>query len=396
MRYAEASDLVRQGVLSRIDMDRNISDEELCQLIRAELKSRTAEKLSVSDRLALEHDVFNSLRKLDILQDLIEDDSITEIMINGAKDIFIEREGRLEKLDRQFSSEAKLNDIIQFIVASNNQMVNESSPIADTRLPDGSRVSIVLPPVSVDRPTVTIRRFPKEPWTMERLVKNNSLSEEAAEFLERMVRSKCNIFISGGTGSGKTTMLNALTDFIPRDERVITIEDSAELRVMGIENLVTLEARAATLEGKLQVSIRDLVKASLRMRPDRIIVGECRGGEALEVLQAMNTGHDGSLSTGHANSARDMIARLETMVLMGMDLPVDAIRRQIAGGVDFFVHVGRRRDKSRKLLEIDEVCGMENGEVALSTVLSLSEEKGGVVWKKKNPVRYTEKFLSYS
>ena len=396
MRYAEASDLVRQGVLSRIDMDRNISDEELCQLIRAELKSRTAEKLSVSDRLALEHDVFNSLRKLDILQDLIEDDSITEIMINGAKDIFIEREGRLEKLDRQFSSEAKLNDIIQFIVASNNQMVNESSPIVDTRLPDGSRVSIVLPPVSVDRPTVTIRRFPKEPWTMERLVKNNSLSEEAAEFLERMVRSKCNIFISGGTGSGKTTMLNALTDFIPRDERVITIEDSAELRVMGIENLVTLEARAATLEGKLQVSIRDLVKASLRMRPDRIIVGECRGGEALEVLQAMNTGHDGSLSTGHANSARDMIARLETMVLMGMDLPVDAIRRQIAGGVDFFVHVGRRRDKSRKLLEIDEVCGMENGEVALSTVLSLSEEKGGVVWTKKNPVRYTEKFLSYS
>ena len=396
MKYAEASDLVRQGVLSRIDMERNISDEELYDVIRTELKSGTAEKLSVSDRLSLEHDVFNSLRKLDILQDLIEDDSITEIMINGAKDIFIERSGRLERLDRQFSSESKLNDIIQFIVASNNQMVNESSPIVDTRLPDGSRVSIVLPPVSVDRPTVTIRRFPKDPWTMERLVGNNSLSEEAAGFLERMVRSKCNIFISGGTGSGKTTMLNALTDFIPRDERVITIEDSAELRVMGIENLVTLEARAATLEGKLQVSIRDLVKASLRMRPDRIIVGECRGGEALEVLQAMNTGHDGSLSTGHANSARDMIARLETMVLMGMDLPVEAIRRQIAGGVDFFVHVGRRRDRSRKLLSIDEVCGIENGEVVLSTVLSLSEEKGGVVWKKKNPVSCTEKFLSYS
>ena len=372
MSYAEISDLVRQGVLSRIDMDRNISDEELYEVIRAELKSSTAEKLSVSDRLSLEHDVFNSLRKLDILQDLIEDDSITEIMINGAKDIFIERSGRLVRLDRQFSSESKLNDIIQFIVASNNQMVNESSPIVDTRLPDGSRVSIVLPPVSVDRPTVTIRRFPKEPWTMERLVKNNSLSEEAAGFLERMVRSKCNIFISGGTGSGKTTMLNALTDFIPRDERVITIEDSAELRVMGIENLVTLEARAATLEGKLAVSIRDLVKASLRMRPDRILVGECRGGEALEVLQAMNTGHDGSLSTGHANSARDMIARLETMVLMGMDLPVEAIRRQIAGGVDFFVHVGRRRDRSRKLLSIDEVCGIEKGEVVLSTVLSLS------------------------
>ena len=396
MKYSEASDLVRQGVLSRIDMERNISDEELYDVIRTELKSGTAEKLSVSDRLSLEHDVFNSLRKLDILQDLIEDDSITEIMINGAKDIFIERSGRLVRLDRQFSSESKLNDIIQFIVASNNQMVNESSPIVDTRLPDGSRVSIVLPPVSVDRPTVTIRRFPKDPWTMERLVGNNSLSEEAAGFLERMVRSKCNIFISGGTGSGKTTMLNALTDFIPRDERVITIEDSAELRVMGIENLVTLEARAATLEGKLQVSIRDLVKASLRMRPDRIIVGECRGGEALEVLQAMNTGHDGSLSTGHANSARDMIARLETMVLMGMDLPVEAIRRQIAGGVDFFVHVGRRRDRSRKLLSIDEVCGIENGEVVLSTVLSLSEEKGGVVWKKKNPVSCTEKFLSYS
>ncbi len=225
MSYAEISDLVRQGVLSRIDMDRNISDEELYEVIRAELKSSTAEKLSVSDRLSLEHDVFNSLRKLDILQDLIEDDSITEIMINGAKDIFIERSGRLVRLDRQFSSESKLNDIIQFIVASNNQMVNESSPIVDTRLPDGSRVSIVLPPVSVDRPTVTIRRFPKEPWTMERLVKNNSLSEEAAGFLERMVRSKCNIFISGGTGSGKTTMLNALTDFIPRDERVITIEN---------------------------------------------------------------------------------------------------------------------------------------------------------------------------
>ena len=378
--------------MDRLDMDRAVSDEEIRAAIRGEIGTLSRkERLSVNDRLRLEHDVFNSLRRLDILSDLLEDDDVTEIMINGPSDIFIEKGGRLSRLDRKFSSADKLSDIIQTIVARNNQMVNESSPIVDTRLPDGSRVSIVLPPVSVDRPTVTIRRFPKDPYSMDRLVANGTMSPEVADFLKTLVVARYNIFISGGTGSGKTTLLNALTGYIPNDERVITIEDSAELKVIGIPNLVRLEARAATLEGKLAVTIRDLVRASLRMRPDRIIVGECRGGETLEMLQACDTGHDGSLSTGHANSTRDMLARLETMTLMGMDLPVSAIRRQIAGGIDFFVHVSRMRDRSRKLIAIDEVDGMKDGEVQLSPIYRYEVKGGSGAWVKKNPVKHTDK-----
>lgn len=383
---------IRATVLSRLDMSRDVPEEDIRREIRSEimLLSRSV-NLSVDERLQIERGVFNSLRKLDILQDLLDDDSVTEIMINGRNRIFIEKGGALRQIDKEFSSDEKLNDIIQQIVAMNNQMVNESSPIVDTRLPDGSRVNIVLPPVSVGSPTVTIRRFPKDPFTMEKLIKNNSMSTEVADFLKMLIRAKYNLFISGGTGSGKTTLLNALTEYIPKGERVITIEDSAELQIRGVENLVRLEARAATLEGKLEVTIRDLVKSSLRMRPDRIIIGECRSGEALEMLQACNTGHDGSLSTGHANSSLDMISRLETMVLMGMDLPLDAIRRQIASGIDFFVHISRMRDRSRKLVSIDEVDGIEDGLIKLRNIYSMEEKNGEIVWKKTNEILHREK-----
>lgn len=392
MEQQEIEDRIRRGVIENLNMDRSVTDEEITAEIRrrilAEGKNTT---LSVSERLELEHNVFNALRRLDLLSDLLADDEVTEIMINGPDNIFIEKAGKLMKLDRHFSSADKLSDIIQTIVAANNQMVNESSPIVDTRLADGSRVSIVLPPVSVDTATVTIRRFPKEPYSMDMLVKNNTMTQEIADFLRKLVVAKYTLLIGGGTGSGKTTLLNALTGFIPADERVITIEDSAELKVIGIENLVRLEARSATLEGKLAVTIRDLLKATLRMRPDRIIVGECRGEETLEMLQACNTGHDGSLTTAHANSPEDMLARLETMVLMGMDLPVDAIRRQIAGGIDFFVQVSRMRDRSRKLVAINEVVGMEDGHVKLSPVYKYELEGGRGTWKKVNEIRNTDK-----
>lgn len=392
MERQEIEDRVRRGVIENLSMDRSVTDEEITGEIRRRIftEARTS-PLSVSERLEIEHAVFNSLRRLDLLSDLLADDDVTEIMINGPDRIFIERAGKLQRLDRRFSSADKLSDIIQTIVAANNQMVNESSPIVDTRLADGSRVSIVLPPVSVDTATVTIRRFPKEPYTMDMLVKNGTMTQEIADFLKMLVVAKYTLLIGGGTGSGKTTLLNALTGFIPADERVITIEDSAELKVIGIPNLVRLEARAATLEGKLAVTIRDLLKATLRMRPDRIIVGECRGEETLEMLQACNTGHDGSLTTAHANSPEDMLARLETMVLMGMDLPVDAIRRQIAGGIDFFVQVSRMRDRSRKLVAINEVAGMEGGQVKLVPIYKYVLEGGQGTWKKVNEIRNTDK-----
>ena len=390
----QIEDAVRKGVIENLNMDRTVSDEDIREQIRKQIFVTARENpLSVNERLTLEHNVFNALRRLDVLSDLLADDEVTEIMINGPDNIFIEKAGKLMKLDRHFSSAEKLSDIIQTIVAANNQMVNESSPIVDTRLADGSRVSIVLPPVSVDRATVTIRRFPKEPYTMDMLVKNGTMTREIADFLKKLVVARYTILVGGGTGSGKTTLLNALPGFIPSDERVITIEDSAELKVMGIPNLVTLEARAATLEGKLAVTIRDLLKATLRMRPDRIIVGECRGEETLEMLQACNTGHDGSLTTAHANSPEDMLARLETMVLMGMDLPVDAIRRQIAGGIDFFVQVSRMRDRSRKLVAINEVDGMENGHVKLVPIYTYTLEGGKGTWKKVNEIIHTDKLV---
>ncbi|MGN0270125.1 MAG: CpaF family protein [Candidatus Weimeria sp.] len=381
-RQGQLAERIREEIIEAVDLTRDLSDEEIRSHIRERLLEEGHEyRLTLQDRLVMEERIFNSLRKLDILEELLADDEVTEIMVNGPDNIFIEKAGRLIKSDLKFSSAEKLSDVIQQIAAERNKIVNESSPIVDTRLSDGSRINIILPPISLNQGILTIRRFPKEKITMKRLMELGSISPEIVEFLRLLVISGYNCFVSGGTGSGKTTFLNALTEFIPSDERVITIEDSAELQVIGIDNLVRLEARDKNLEGNLEVTIRDLVKASLRMRPDRIIVGECRGAEALEVLQAFNTGHDGSLSTGHANSAKDMLSRLETMVLMGMDLPVSAIRAQIASGVDILVHLGRLSDRSRKLLEISEVTGIENGEVAISTIYKYSED-GNKKWER--------------
>lgn len=376
------SERIREEIIEEVDLTRDLTDEEIRSHIRERVLDEGHEhQIPLQERLMMEERIFNSLRKLDILEELLAQDDITEIMVNGPDNIFIEKGGKLFKSPLRFSSEEKLSDVIQQIAAERNKVINESSPIVDTRLPDGSRINIILPPISLNQGVLTIRRFPKEKITMRKLMEFGSISPEIVELLRLLIVSGYNIFISGGTGSGKTTFLNALTEFIPKDERVITIEDSAELQVIGIENLVRLEARDKNLEGNLEVTIRDLVKASLRMRPDRIIVGECRGAEALEVLQAFNTGHDGSLSTGHANSAKDMIARLETMVLMGMELPVSAIRSQIASGVDILVHLGRLSDRSRKLLEVSEVTGMANGEVEISPIFRYSED-GTKKWEK--------------
>ena len=308
-----------------------------------------------------------------MLQNIIDDDDVTEIMINGTDRIFIERNGRIFRYDEVFSSKERLDDLIQQMVSKVNRRVNEASPIADSRLSDGSRVNVVLEPVALDGPAVTIRKFPKETINMDKLIEFDSLTEEVAEFLSMLVVSGYNIFISGGTGSGKTTFLNALSGYIPKDERIITIEDSAELQIKGIGNLVRLEARQENSEGGNGVDIRQLIRAALRMRPDRIIVGEVRGGEALDMLQAMNTGHDGSLSTGHANSPRDMLIRLETMVLMGVDMPLPAIRGQISAGIDVIIHLGRLRDRSRRVLEIVEVLGIKNNEIETNTLYKFFE-----------------------
>ena len=369
-------DRIRERVLAELDLTENLSDVQILEEIRREIcleGKRCA--LSYDRRKELERHIFHSLRRLDILQDFLEDEDITEIMVNGPSCIFLERQGRIERSKRQFYSAEKLQDVIQQIASTQNQIISETNPILDTRIPQfGATVNIVMSPIAIGSPVLTIRKFPREPITMERLLEYGSLSVEMEEFLRDAVYAGYNIFISGETSSGKTTFLNALTEFIPSDARVITIEDSAELQVRGIENLVRMESRNKTMEGKLEVTIRDLVKSSLRMRPDRIIVGECRGGEALEMLSAMNTGHDGSLSTGHANSAKDMISRLETMCLMAMDLPIPAVRQQIASAIDLFVHLGRLRDRKRRVLEIAEVVGMENGEVKLH---SLYEYEGG-------------------
>ena len=384
------SEQIRQEILEEADLSRDLTDDDIREHIRERLLDEGHEyAIPLQERLRMERRIFNSLRRLDILEELLSQDDITEIMVNGPDDIFIEKGGKLLKSQLKFSSAEKLSDVIQQIAAERNKVINESTPIVDTRLPDGSRINIIMPPISLNQGVLTIRRFPKEKINMKKLLEFGSISPEIVEFLRLLVVAGYNIFISGGTGSGKTTFLNALTEFIPGDERVITIEDSAELQVMGIANLVRLEARDKNLEGNLEVTIRDLVKASLRMRPDRIIVGECRGSEALEVLQAFNTGHDGRLSTGHANSAKDMIARLETMVLMGMDLPVSAIRAQISSGVDILVHLGRLSDRSRKLLEVSEVMGCENGEVMIAPIYQFSEE--GHTWKKTGKLVHTRK-----
>ena len=332
--------------------------------------------LSLKEKLELRQELFCSVRKLDVLQELIDDESVTEIMVNGPDHIFVERGGKLTRWNKVFTSEEKLEDVIQQIVGRCNRVVNESMPIVDARLENGARVNAVVYPVALNGPILTIRRFPDDPITMEKLIAFGSITEECAQFLKKLVQARYSIVIGGGTGSGKTTFLGAVTEYIPKDERLITIEDNAELKIRGIDNLVCLEAKMANMAGAVSVTIRDLIRSALRMRPDRIIVGEVRGGEAVDMLQSLNTGHDGSLSTLHANSSQDMLSRIETMTLMGIDLPLEAIRRQIASGVDILVHLGRMRDKSRKLLEITEVCGFENGEIQTRPLYRWEEGKG--------------------
>lgn len=366
---------LRKIVLSKIDCFNDIEDEEVYKWIDEALmeKCRTV-YLSISDRKQLRLEIFNSLRKLDVLQEIVDCPDITEIMVNGTEHIFIEKAGQIYEWDRHFESREKLWDVILHIVSKTNRIVNESSPIVDTRLENGSRVNVVLPPIAINGPIVTIRRFPEEAITMEGLLKLNSIDEPTAYFLEKLVKAKYNIIISGGTGSGKTTFLNVLSEFIPKDERIITIEDAAELQIRGIANLVRLETRNANSEGKNEIGMRELIKSALRMRPDRIIIGETRGAECVELLQAMNTGHDGSISTGHANSASDMLARMEMMVLMGMDIPLVAVQRQIASAIDIIIHLGRMKDKSRKVLEVVEVEGYKNGEFMLNPLVKFVSE----------------------
>lgn len=367
---------LEQRLLDKMDYSRELQDDEVKEQIdNLFLQEEGLRLWTVQQRQLLKHEIFCSLRRLDILQSLLEDDSITEIMINGSRAVFIEREGQVQVLDRHFESDEKLLHVIQRMVAGCNRSVNEASPIVDARLPDGSRVNVVLNPIAINGPIVTIRRFPNTALTMDKLIKWGSISEEAAAELTDWVRAGFNIFISGGTGSGKTTFLNVLSGFIPSDERIITIEDSAELQIQGIPNLVRMETRNENVEGCNAIGIRDLIRTALRMRPDRIIVGEVRGGEALDMMTAFNTGHDGSMSTGHANSAADMISRLETMILMGMELPLSAVKQQIASGIDIIVHLGRLRDKSRRVLEIAELDGYAEGEIRLHTLYRF-EEKG--------------------
>lgn len=390
---------LRQKILTKLDLTRDTGDEELEELIYREVGSYSrSQGLSLRQREQFQREIYHSLRKLDALQELIDDPVVTEIMVNGPEAIFFEKAGRVHKWDRKFYSKEKLEDVIQQIVAAGNKIVNEANPIVDTRLQDGSRVNIVLSPVAIDGSAITIRKFPEHPMRMNQLVQLGAVSQEVVDFLKQLVQAGYNIFISGGTGAGKTTFLNALSEFIPEQERLITIEDSAELQIQTVENLIRLETRSANMEGVREISIRDLIRSSLRMRPDRIIVGECRGAETLDMLQAMNTGHDGSISTGHANSSLDMLKRLETMVLMGMDLPIQAIRGQIASGIQILIHLGRLRDCTRKVLNVDEIDGMKDGEIQTHSIYRFTEtrqeeEEGKVagIWEKTGVLQNTDK-----
>ena len=400
-RYEQCRQTVEEGLRQKIDLSREVSDEEVREMIdEMVIHCSRQYALSLKDRQQLGREIFDAIRRMDILQELVEEEEVTEIMINGTQGIFIERKGRLFQWDKNFASKEKLEDVIQQIVAKCNRAVNEASPIVDARLENGARVNIVLAPVALNGPIVTIRRFPSHPIGMTDLLAYGSLTNEAALNLEKWVKAGYNIIISGGTGSGKTTFLNALSQYIPSTDRVITIEDSAELQLQGIPNLVRLETRDSKGEGTTAITIRDLIRSSLRMRPDRIIVGEVRGSEAIDMLQALNTGHDGSLSTGHANSATDMLMRLETMVLMGMELPLNAVRRQIASGVDIIVQLGRLRDKSRKVLEIVEITGYEDGEIVTRPLYQFLEtgtdEEGHVMGQLQmsNPLTHTDKLLA--
>lgn len=382
---------LKKAIFDKYDLNRidNESLEEaIKQLITEEIKD---EYVTIEERIDITERTFDSIRGLGILDSIIKDDEITEVMINGPDDIFIEKSGSLFKLEQMFDDEKQLEDIIQKIVGQAGREVNQANPIVDTRLPDGSRVNVVLPPISLKGATVTIRKFSKKPMTIQQLLKYGSITREVAHVLELLVKAKYNIFISGGTGSGKTTFLNAVSHYIPSDERVITIEDSAELQIEGINNLVRMETRNANASGSGAVTIRDLIKASLRMRPERIIVGEVRGGEALDMLQAMNTGHDGSLSTGHANSTKDMLSRLETMVLQGAEgLPLEAIRQQIASAVDIIIHLSRLRDKTRKTMEISEILGYEQGKIQINPIYQFIEDDNSTLEKVSGSLRRTQ------
>ena len=361
---------IKKELLSDLE-EKQLSDTHLYQEIDTALLNR--KELALKEKLYLRTAVFDSFRRLDLLSELLDDPGITEIMINSPDEIFVERKGQMERWNKAFQSAEQLSDLIQQIVSRINRAVNTKSPIVDARLEDGSRVHVVLPPIALKGPTVTIRKFP-EPITMDKLIQLESLNEEAADFLKSLVRASYNIFISGGTNSGKTTFLNALSQYIPKRERIITIEDSAELQIQEVENLVSLESRNANAEGEGAISISDLIKASLRMSPNRIIVGEVRGKECLDMLNAMNTGHDGSISTGHGNSSRDMLRRMETMVLQGADLPLSSIRNMIASAIEIMVHLGRTKDHKRRVMEISEVIGVENEEVQLKKLYQYNGE----------------------
>lgn len=378
MKTAEWSDetvhRLRERIRLQIDFSGSLEDDSLMQLVESVVfEWAAAHPLTAAEKGRLVRRLYHSFRGLDILQPLMDDPSVTEIMINHHEEIFIERRGRMERLPVAFESRERLEDLIQTIVAGVNRAVNESSPIVDARLRDGSRVHVVLPPVALRGPAMTIRKFPDKPFTIEQLVSMESLTAEAADLLRRLIKAQYNLFVSGGTGTGKTTFLNALSQFISPEERIVTIEDSAELQIRTVPNLVSLETRNANTEGKGEITIRELIRASLRMRPSRIIVGEVRGGEALDMLQAMNTGHAGSMSTGHSNGAKDMLARLETMALSGAELPVQVIRQQIASALDIMVHLSRYRDGSRRVAEICEVVGVMNGEVVLNPLYRFEE-----------------------
>lgn len=390
---------IQEVILQKLDINSSISDQTILSLIEESvLRFAHTVYLSMDEKKEVIQRTFYAIRKLDVLQEILEDQEITEIMVNGPDQIFIEKQGRLEPYPKKFLSKEKLEDVIQQIVGKVNRTVNESSPIVDVRLQDGSRVNVVLPPVAINGPIVTIRKFPADPITMEHLVSIQSITMQAAEFLKKLVQAKYNIFISGGTGSGKTTFLNALSAYIPTEERIITIEDSAELQIQNIPNLVRLEVRNANLEGKNEVTIRDLIRSALRMRPDRIILGEVRDAAAYDLLSVMNTGHDGSLSTGHANSPKDMLKRLEALVLTAVDIPLLAVRSQIASAIDIVVQLGRLRDRSRKVLEIDEMIGMDGTEIIMRPLYCFKEqgedEKGNVIGQlaaTKNALYHTQK-----
>lgn len=394
MDYEQEQELVseiKRFVTENLPLSK-MSDEELEEKVEEIVGQRIgARYCSIEQRLSIIQQVYSSIRGFGLLDSIMNDDTITEVMINGPENVFIEQSGRLFKLDKHFESQRRLEDVIQRIVGLAGREVNQANPICDTRLPDGSRVNVVLPPIALCGPTVTIRKFSKTPMTIEKLIAYGSITQEIADKLELLVKAKYNIFIAGGTGSGKTTFLNALSNYIPKDERVITIEDSAELQITGIDNLVSLETRNANASGAGQITIRDLIKSSLRMRPERIVVGEVRGGEALDMLQAMNTGHDGSLSTGHANSTEDMLSRLETMVLQGAaGLPLEAIRQQIASAVDIIIHLSRLRDKSRKTMEITEVVGYEDGKIILNPLYVFEEDEHSTLTKVSGTLKRTD------